>query len=213
MKKKLGTIILGLVISLVAYFLLTSMKASAETRHILQKYAFTAQGTLSNPLSVDFGSGQKNVLVEKKDLSTDKALLLFAFAIDEDEVFALQLFDSCNYSIYKTTMRDKAREEIVILGLGPIVGKKVQLREIFIIGEDDTGVTRAMPVKGFAPMNVLNSPMQLDRQSNIILPTQVGEKTLRIAWNAATNEFNVIEGGTTTSSSQSVAKDESVFDE
>lgn len=213
MKKKPSMIILGLCICLSMYFLATPVQVGAETRHILQKYAFTMQGTLSNPLSVDFGSGQKNILVEKKQLSPDKALLLFAFAVDEDDVFALQLFDSINYSIYKTTMRDKNREEIVILGLGPIVGKKVQLREIYIIGEDDTGVTKAMTVKGFAPVNVLNAPMQLDRQSNIILPTQVGEKTMRIAWNTASNEFNVIEGGTTATSSQSVAKDESVFDE
>ena len=213
METKVNRTFGAFLICLVVYLLVTPVQVSAETRHILQKYAFTTQGILANELIADFGSGQKKILVEKKELSETISLLLFAFAEDEDDVFALQLFNSRNYSIYKTNLRGKNHDEVVILGLGAISGKRVQLREIFIIAEDEAGVTQAMPVKGFTPVNVLNAPMQLDINNNILLPTQVGEKILRIAWSDANSEFVVTEGGVAVVASQNITKDESVFEE
>lgn len=182
----------------------------AENRHIMQKYAFTPQGALSTPLTVDFGSGQKNILIEKKDLSNEQKLLLLAFALDEDDVFALQLFASRDYSIYRTSLRDD-RQEIIVLGLGPVNGKKVQLKEMYIVGEDDAGAVTAMPVRGFVPVEVLNAPMNLDNNNSIVFPTQVGSKTLVVSWDKAGNAF-VASGGNTVASAD-VKKDANVFNE
>lgn len=207
MKIKAGKILLILVVCFM-FVTIFACGAFAETRYIAQKYSFTANGSLNTALSADFGSGNKNLLVEKKELSNDKNILLVAMAIDDEDVFALQLFDSKDYSIYKLKLRDDMREEVVILGLGPVAGKRVQLRELYIIAEDDDGEIRAMQAKGFTPKNVLNSPLQLDKARSIVLPTQVGEKTLVISWSKAEQSF-VVDGGL----SASVKKDDGVFDE
>lgn len=211
MNRKIGKIISGIIAGLAVSGLFFCGEVSAETRYISQKYSFSSNGRLSNPLQADFGSGNKKLLVEKKEMANDKSLLLVALAIDDDDVFALQLFDSKDYSIYKLKLRDNMREEIVVLGLGPITGKKVQLREVYIIAENEDGEIKAMPVKGFTPKFVLNAPLQLDKARNIILPTQVGEKTLVIGWNKADGDFAVVSGAV--KSSASVEKDDGVFDE
>ena len=214
MNKKIRAIILATVLCL-SFSLATFSQVSAENRHILRKYSFNADGSLANRMAVDFGSGEKKIFAEKKQFDANKKFLLFAFAINEDEVFIKQLFDSRDYSLYKVSLRDSAREEIIVLGLGPIDNKKVQLKEVYIIGEDDTGTVKAMPVKGFVPVNVLNAPLQLNRANKIVFPTQVGEKTVEISWSAAGNEFVVGNALNTSSASSNaeIEKDDSVFEE
>ncbi len=161
----------------------------AENRYLAQKYGFDATGSLTSPLVIDFGSGSKTAHVASRDLATNRKLLLIAFAMPEEKVFALQLFDSSAYSLYRVKLRDSKREEIVVMGLGPAGDKKVLLKELFIIAQDEAGELKAMSVKGFSPETVLNAPMQLDGNRNIVLHLGVSGKNMKIYWDAAAESF------------------------
>jgi hypothetical protein len=102
--------------------------------------------------------------------------------------------------------------------MGAVSGKKVQLREVYIIAEDKGGEIKAMTVKGFEPVNVLDSRLQIDGTRSIILSTEVGEGVLRISWDRVGDGFVVGKGvpaslPVTYEQPASVKKDNSVFNE
>ncbi len=179
------------VLFIFTFFHVTSdnRSAHAANRYIAQKYSFDATGALLTPLTADFGSVKKTAYVERKELSPDKRLLLVAYATGSDSVFAVQMFDSYNYSIYKVRLRDDKREEIVILGLGKPGEKRVPLQEIRIIGENTAGELVSFPVQGFQPAAVLNSPLQLDGDRVMRLSLGVNGKDIKIYWDAAAEAF------------------------
>ncbi len=175
-----------LVVGLI--FMGFSGKGEAADRYLAHKYQFDATGALLTPLTADFGSYAKTAHVETKHLSSDRKLLLVAYYV-KDKIFALQMFNSREYSIYKAKLRDDSREEIVILGLGKEDGRRVQLNEICIIGENKDGVLEALPIKGFVSETVLNSHMQLDNTRSILMPLGVSGKNIKIYWDSAAGNF------------------------
>ena len=208
-----------------------SVSVYAESRYLPQKYVFDASGKLTSPLVADFGVQRKNVFIERTLITADKSLLLAAFPIDSENVFILKSTESRSYSVYKAKLRDNDREEVIILGLGPVNGKKIVLKEVYILAENDNAQVAVFRVKGFEETSVLNAPLQLNNNRSIVFPTEVGNKNLEIYWNPADGSFvanlsgvsnSVVASGTvnnnvvdnnTGNKSSSQTRDDSVFDE
>lgn len=170
-------------------FAISLNRVLAESRYLAQKYSFSATGSLVNPLEVDFGGITKTIYMDKKQIEKNRALLLIGFPVNNDDIFAKQLFDSETYSIYKVRLRDNNKEEIIILGLSESDSRKVKVTEISIIGKDVYGGISAMSVKGFKPVNVLNTPLQLDGNRSIVLPLDGSGTVMRIYWDNAEGAF------------------------
>lgn len=170
-------------------FINSSQVAFGESRYLAQKYSFGVTGSLVNPLVVDFGGTTKTIYMDKKQLEKDKALLLVGFVLNSEDMFVKQLFNSETYSVYKARLRDNNKEELIVLGISDSDNKKVKVTEICIIGKDAFGGISAMNVKGFTPVNVLNAPLQLDGNRNIILPLDDSGKLMRIYWDNSEGAF------------------------
>lgn len=176
-----------LVAGLLFVFSLNSVMA--ESRYLAQKYSFSATGSLVNPLEVDFGGITKTIYMDKKQIEKNRALLLVGFPTGVNDIFVKQLFDSETYSVYKVRLRDNSKEEIVVLGLSESDSRKVKLTEISIIGKDIYGGISAMSVKGFKPVTVLNTPLQLDGNRSIVLPLDGSGTVMRIYWDNTEGAF------------------------
>ena len=49
---------------------------------------------------------------------------------------------------------------------------RTHLNDVAIIGEDALGVTRSLPVAGFTPVDVFNSPLQIRQQEAVLFLAQ-----------------------------------------
>lgn len=183
-----------LTMALVAGVLMMTVPAiaGAEARFLLAKQDFMANGTLKQGIVADFdSSGGKNIFAETKALSQDRAALVLAVTGNTGDAWALQLVDSVSYVLYKTRLRDEVHEELVVMGLGREHGAAVTIKELAVIGTDDNGTVGLLPLRDFAPVDILNAPLQQNTQRQVLLPLSDnhGLATAKLFWEPSKNAF------------------------
>ena len=67
---------------------------------------------------------------------------------------------------------------------------KRQLRDLSVIGADVLGNVRPLPIAGFQPVAVFNSPLQI-RQEEAILFLDRAPKVLSLKWDAQAGQYVV----------------------
>lgn len=163
---------------LVAAACLLPVPVSQAAQYFAPRYSFTGNGQLQPALSVEFIKGApKRVNAIVTNVGSSHVLSLGFMENDQPSLFAFQ--KGQEYALYKLDFRPN-REDLLILSYGKKGTGRTPLTDITVIGEDALGVIRPLPVGGFIPVEVFNSPLQI-RQKEAVLFLEQAPKVLRIA--------------------------------
>lgn len=88
-----------------------------------------------------------------------------------DGVGLCTLQKGVEYALYRLDFRP-GKQDILILSYGHRGTGKTHLNEVSVIGEDSLGVIRQLPVVGFSPVDVFNSPLQIRQQEAVLFLEQ-----------------------------------------
>ena len=170
--KKIGSALL------VALACLLPLQVSEAAQYFAQRYGFTQNGQLTPALSVEFIKGNpERISAIVTNVEGNKVLSLGFMAGEQVSLFTFQ--KGQDYALYKLNFRPN-REDLLILSYGKKGTGRTPLAEVSVIGEDALGVVRQLPVGGFIPVEVFNSPLQI-RQREAVLFLEQAPKVLKIA--------------------------------
>ena len=149
-----------------------------------QHYTFTAEGQLQPPLAVEFVKGDVRPISAVLAGPHDGAKVM-TLAYNERGQIALYSFQKGNqYVLYRLRFREN-QEDLLILSYG-----KTELRDLSVIGADVLGNVRPLPIAGFQPVAVFNSPLQI-RQEEAILFLDRAPKVLSLKWDTQAGQYVV----------------------
>lgn len=154
-----------------------------------QHYTFTAEGQLQPPLSVEFVKGDVRPISAVLAGLHDGAKVM-TLAYHEHGQIALYSFQKGNqYVLYRLRFREN-QEDLLILSYGPRGAGKTELRDLSVIGADVLENVRPLPIAGFQPVAVFNSPLQI-RKDEAILFLDRAPKVLSLKWDAQAEQYVV----------------------
>ena len=135
------------------------------------RYSLSANGQLQPPLTVEFRKGmpQKISASLTGAVGSEKVLVLGWQVGDGVGLCTLQ--KGVEYALYRLDFRP-GKQDILILSYGHRGTGKTHLNEVSVIGEDSLGVIRQLPVVGFSPVDVFNSPLQIRQQEAVLFLEQ-----------------------------------------
>ena len=91
--------------------------------------------------------------------------------------------------MYKLHFRER-KEDLLVLSYGSRGTGRTRLEDVSVIGSDAMGYVRPLPVAGFVPEEVFNSPLQI-RDSEAVLFLDSAAQVMRIGWDAAGEQYAV----------------------
>lgn len=135
------------------------------------RYSLSANGQLQPPLTVEFRKGmpQKISASLTGAVGSEKVLVLGWQVGDGVGLCTLQ--KGVEYALYRLDFRP-GKQDILILSYGHRGTGKTHLNEVSVIGEDSLGVIRQLPMVGFSPVDVFNSPLQIRQQEAVLFLEQ-----------------------------------------
>ena len=141
------------------------------------------------PLSVEFVKGDVRPISAVLAGLHDGAKVM-TLAYHEHGQIALYSFQKgTQYVLYRLRFREN-QEDLLILSYGPRGAGKTELRDLSVIGADVLGNVRPLPIAGFQPVAVFNSPLQI-RKDEAILFLDRAPKVLSLKWDAQAEQYVV----------------------
>ena len=166
---------------LTAGCMICGQQEANAAQYFAKKYAFTNQGELTAPLTVKFKTlGEKNIAAKISPLNPKTNILTLACSLGTD-VFLNVINNGYEYDLYKITFRD-GNEDLLIISYGPRGTGKTELQGIAVIGEDNSHSLAPLPMRGFSPVAVFNSPLQI-RNTQAVLFRDKANTLVTIEWN------------------------------
>ncbi len=163
---------------LVALACLLPLQVSEAAQYFAPRYSFTQNGQLQPALSVEFMKGDpKKISAMVSSVGGDRVMTL-GFAVG-DEASLFLFHKGQEYAMYKLNFRPN-KEDLLILSYGKKGTGRTPLTDVSVIGEDALGVIRQLPVSGFIPVEVFNSPLQI-RQKEAVLFLEQAPKVMKIS--------------------------------
>ena len=136
-------------------------------QYFAPKYGFSQNGQLQPALTVEFTKGVPRQ-ISAILTGTPGSERVMALAWQNDQNIGLVAYPKgVDYALYKLKFRP-GKEDFLFLSYGKHGVGRTHLNEVSVIGEDALGVVRPLPVVGFEPVDVFNSPLQI-RQNQAVL--------------------------------------------
>ena len=182
--------IFSLILTVICVFMAGSVLAAPQV--FIPQYGFKEDGSLKNPLVVNFDSDTtKEMTVTLSPNGGDTRTLVIACSID-DKVFTKTFNKGYNYALYKVSLRTPDKQELLVLSQGKRGTGKTALKDITIIGIDEDKVFGELPIEGFQEVNILNSPLQVRSNRTAVLFRDKVRAMLTIDWNETTKKFDIL---------------------
>lgn len=169
---------------------LAGFSARGETAQFFaQKYGFTSASHLQPALSVNFnGTAACPITGTQADLVGGRRVMVLAY-LDQGKIQLCTFQKGAEYVMYKLHFRE-GKEDLLVLSYGSRGTGRTRLEDVSVIGSDAMGYVRPLPVAGFVPEEVFNSPLQI-RDSEAVLFLDSAAKVMRIGWDAAGEQYAV----------------------
>lgn len=136
-------------------------------QYFAPRYTVMDSGQIQPSLAVRFNGGQPCVIKAQLHGAAGSGKILVLGWPEGNSVGLCTFQNSVEYALYKLTFRP-GKEDLLVLGYGKRGTGKTRLEELSIIGADSLGKIRQLPVSGFIPEEVFNSPLQI-RQDQAVL--------------------------------------------
>lgn len=154
-------------IALLAVFLGMGGPAVEAAQYFAPRYSLSANGQLQPPLTVEFRKGMpQKISASLTGAAGSEKVLVLGWQVG-DGVGLCTLQKGVEYALYRLDFRP-GKQDILVLSYGHRGTGKTHLNEVSVIGEDALGVIRQLPVAGFSPVDVFNSPLQIRQQEAVL---------------------------------------------
>lgn len=158
-------------IALVALLLGLGVQAADAAQYFAPRYNLSSNGQLQPPLTVEFTRGNpQKISAGLTGPATGEKVLVLGWQV-EDSVGLATFQKGVEYALYKLDFR-LGKQDILVLSYGHKGTGRTHLNDVAVIGEDSLGVIRNLPVAGFAPTDVFNSPLQIRQQEAVLFLEQ-----------------------------------------
>jgi hypothetical protein len=145
--------------------------AGEAAQYFAPRYGLSANGQLQPPLTVEFQKGvPQKISASLTGAAGSEKVLVLGWQVG-DGVGLCTLHKGVEYALYKLDFRP-GKQDILVLSYGRRGTGKTHLNEVAVIGEDSLGVIRQLPVNGFVPTDVFNSPLQIRQQEAVLFLEQ-----------------------------------------
>jgi len=166
---------------LAAGLMFCGQQETQAAQFFAKRYTFTNQGDLTAPITMRFKTlGEKNIAAKLSPLNPKTNILTLACSMGTD-VFLSVINNGYEYDLYKIIFRD-GNEDLLIISYGPRGTGKTELQGIAVIGEDNSHSLAPLPLRGFSPVAVFNSPLQI-RNTQAVLFRDKANTLVTIEWN------------------------------
>jgi len=163
---QIKTKILALCLLAVSFMVWDSPRTQAA-QYFAKRYTFTEQGELALPLIMKFKDlGEKKLAAKIMPLNSKTNILTMACSLGND-VFLTTVNNGYEYALYKIDFRP-GNEDLVILSYGQKGTGKTELEGIAVLGQDDNKTLSFLPLRGFSPVAVFNSPLQIRNKQAVL---------------------------------------------
>lgn len=157
--------------ALVALLLGLGVQTADAAQYFAPRYNLSSNGQLQPPLTVEFTRGNpQKISASLTGPATGEKVLVLGWQV-EDSVGLATFQKGVEYALYKLDFRP-GRQDILVLSYGHKGTGRTHLNDVAVIGEDSLGVIRNLPVAGFAPTDVFNSPLQIRQQEAVLFLEQ-----------------------------------------
>ena len=154
--------------------------AGEAAQYFAPRYNLSANGQLQPPLTVEFQKGvPQKISASLTGTDGGEKVLVLGWQVG-DGVGLCTLQKGVDYALYKLDFRP-GKQDILVLSYGHRGTGKTHLNEVTVIGEDSLGVIRQLPVNGFVPTAVFNSPLQIRQQEAVLFLEQAPHVLVRRA--------------------------------
>ncbi len=158
-------------IALVALLLGLGVQAADAAQYFAPRYNLSSNGQLQPPLTVEFTRGNpQKISAGLTGPATGEKVLVLGWQV-EDSVGLATFQKGVEYALYKLDFRP-GKQDILVLSYGHKGTGRTHLNDVAVIGKDSLGVIRNLPVAGFAPTDVFNSPLQIRQQEAVLFLEQ-----------------------------------------
>lgn len=156
---------------LAALLLGLGVQAADAAQYFAPRYNLSSNGQLQPPLTVEFTKGQpKKISASLTGSAGSEKVLVLGWQV-ADGVGLATFQKGVEYALYKLDFRP-GKQDILVLSYGRRGTGRTMLEDVAVIGEDSLGVIRNLPVAGFAPVGVFNSPLQIRQQQAVLFLEQ-----------------------------------------
>lgn len=175
---------------LAACLLLLPVSVDAGSRYIIEGLNVSAGSGLTNRMEVELSNNQMTkVFVKGVSAGGGQRILAIACLQPDGDVFLDTLTDSAQYSLYKVNISDTGRQALFIFGFSEDLGGSTRtVNEARIIATNELGTIVSHKVRGFSPIVILKTPMQLDSDKELIFVEPDGAAMV-FKYDAAKSDF------------------------
>lgn len=164
MKIQRGMVLLTLLLGL-------GVPAAEAAQYFAPRYNLSSNGQLQPPLTVEFTKGQpRKISASLTGAAGSEKVLVLGWQV-ADGVGLATFTKGVEYALYKLDFRP-GKQDILVLSYGHKGTGRTHLNDVAVIGEDSLGVIRNLPVAGFTPTDVFNSPLQIRQQQAVLFLEQ-----------------------------------------
>lgn len=157
--------------AIAALLLGLGVQAADAAQYFAPRYNLSSNGQLQPPLTVEFTRGNpQKISAGLTGPATGEKVLVLGWQV-EDSVGLATFQKGVEYALYKLDFRP-GRQDILVLSYGHKGTGRTHLNDVAVIGEDSLGVIRNLPVAGFVPTDVFNSPLQIRQQEAVLFLEQ-----------------------------------------
>ncbi|MCH3949933.1 MAG: hypothetical protein LKE33_03210 [Acidaminococcus sp.] len=154
-----------------------------------QKYGFSAAGTLQPALAVKFDKDTARPITGSLVAQDGGRRVMTLAYLDGGNIKLCTFQRGVNYLMYKLHFRE-GKEDLLVLSYGSKGAGRTMLEDVSVIGSDAMGYVRLLPIAGFNPVEVFNSPLQI-RGNEAVLFLDSAAKVMRIAWDEQGGQYVV----------------------
>jgi len=182
------TKIMALCVLAVGFVSWGNQEAEAA-QYFAKRYTFTEQGELSAPLLLKLKDlGEKKIAAKLSPLNSKTNILTLACSMGED-VFLNSINNGYEYALYKIDFRP-GNEDLLIISYGPRGTGKTELQGVTVIGQDQNKILTVLPLRGFTPAAVFNSPLQIRNKQAVLFRDKANTLVL-IEWDKDLASYTV----------------------
>lgn len=174
---------------LVGCLLLLPLAAQANSRYIIEGINVGAGSGLTQKFEVEFVDNKiSKIFAKGVSAGGGQRIVAVACMQPDGEIFIDTFTDSAVYSLYKVKVNEAGKQALFIFGFSEDTGTSRTVSEARIIAVDETGNIVDHKVRGFAPVVILKTPMQLNSDKELFFTEMDGSEVV-FRYDAAKGDF------------------------
>lgn len=174
---------------LVVCLLILPLGVQANSRYIIEGINVGAGSGLTQTIEIEFVPNKVSKIFAKGVSAGGGQRIVAIASVQQDgDLFMDTFTESPQYSLYKVVVHESGREGLFIFGFSEDMGSSRKVSEARVIAVDESGNVINHKVRGFSPIVILKTPMQLNSNKELFF-TELDGSEVVFKYDTAKGDF------------------------